>query len=120
MQNPYDFAHSLARSIRRSDVYKELQEAQQEVENNPKFKEMLINFRKLQMEVQSLIMQGKEPTPEKKEHMEKLTMAVQGVPAIMKYLQAEERFGIFMNDIQKIILEPANDLFKKWETKAEK
>ncbi|WP_168188602.1 YlbF family regulator [Thermoflavimicrobium daqui] len=111
MQNAYDLAHQLARTIRKSNVYQEWKEAYQEVEDNPKYKEMISTFRKTQVEMQQLLLEGKQPSEEQQEQMKKLSMAIQGVPAIIKCLQAEERFGILMNDLQKIIYEPAKELF---------
>jgi cell fate (sporulation/competence/biofilm development) regulator YlbF (YheA/YmcA/DUF963 family) len=113
MQNPYDSAHQLARSIRQSEIYRELQEAQQEIENNPKYKEMISTLRQTQLELQNLSLQGKELPKEKKEQVEKMMLAIEGIPPLIKYLQAEERFGILINDIQKIVFEPVNDIFKE-------
>ncbi len=110
MENPYDRAHELARSIRASDVYRELKTAKEEVKSNPKFEEMLSAFRKKQQEVQLLHFQGKKPSPEMNDELNKLMTAIQGVPALTKYLRAEERFAVLLNDIQKIIMEPAEEL----------
>lgn len=115
MVNPYDRAHELARSIRASEVYQELKAAKEEVKSNPKFEEMLETFRKKQQEVQLLHMQGKQPSPEMNDELKLLVTAIQGIPALTKYLQAEERFAVLLNDIQRIIMEPVEELLGKPE-----
>ncbi|MGA9172858.1 MAG: YlbF family regulator [Thermoactinomyces sp.] len=113
MVNPYDHAHQLARSIRASQPYQDMKEAKRKLEENPKFREMLEKFTGMRLNMQTLYMQGKEPSPEQKEEMEKLTTAIQGVPAITAYLQAEERLMVLLQDLQRIIMEPVEDLFGK-------
>ncbi|MBA4495253.1 YlbF family regulator [Paenactinomyces guangxiensis] len=115
MANPYDHAHELARSIRASDVYQQLKEIQTEIKNNPTHQEMLDTFRRKQQEYQAYMMQGKEPTAEMTEQLQTLMTAIQGIPALTKYLQAEERLGVLLNDIQRILMEPVDELLGKRE-----
>jgi cell fate (sporulation/competence/biofilm development) regulator YlbF (YheA/YmcA/DUF963 family) len=113
MVNPYDHAHQLARSIRASQQYLEVKEAKRKLEENPKFREMLDKFTEKRLQMQTLYLQGKQPSPEQSEEMEKLSTAIQGVPAITAYLQAEERLMILLQDLQRIIMEPVEDIFGK-------
>ncbi|WP_165873704.1 YlbF family regulator [Baia soyae] len=110
MNNPYDFAHGLARSLRESDVFVEMKKLKSEIESNESYKEMLKGYHQLHIEMQTVRMQGIEPTDEFKERAEKTTLAIQGIPVIMQYLQAEERLSILLNDIQKIMLEPVQEI----------
>lgn len=113
MNNPYDRAHELARSLRASEVYQQLKSARAEVESNPKFVEMLDTFRQKQQEMQILLMKGEQPATEMTEQMQTLMTAIQGVPALTKYLQAEEQLGILLSDIQRILMEPVEELLGK-------
>jgi cell fate (sporulation/competence/biofilm development) regulator YlbF (YheA/YmcA/DUF963 family) len=80
---------------------------------NSTYKNILDSFRQMQQEIQILYMQGQQPSAEMNEKAQKLMTAIQGVPAITKYLQAEERFGILLNDIQRILMEPVEELVGK-------
>lgn len=110
MNNPYDYAHGLARAIKQSDVYLEMKKLKTEIEANESYKEMLKGYHQLHIEIQTIRMQGIEPSDEFKERAEKTTLAIQGIPVIMQYLQAEERFSVLLNDIQKIMLEPVQEI----------
>jgi cell fate (sporulation/competence/biofilm development) regulator YlbF (YheA/YmcA/DUF963 family) len=113
MVNPYDRAYELARSIRESDAYRQLKEAKTQLDENPKFREMLESWSAKRQEFLSLELQGKEPSSEQKEEMNKLMTAIQGVPAIVRFLEAESRFSVLMTDLQRIIMEPMEEIFGK-------
>lgn len=113
MINPYDDAHQLARSIRASEYYQTLLKAKQEVDKNPTFRNMLTDLHNQQMEMERWVLEGKEPTPEQKEKLETLGRAIQGVPVLVKYLDAEQHFHAFFSDIQRIIMEPVQQLWNE-------
>ncbi|MFC7442819.1 YlbF family regulator [Laceyella putida] len=113
MVNPYDHAHQLARSIRASEYYQALLEAKRQVEENPTVHDMLTDLHKKQAEMERLALEGKEPTPEQKEALEKLGTVIQGVPVLMRYLEAEQRFHVFLSDLQRIIMEPVQQLWNE-------
>lgn len=110
MTNPYDHAYGLARAIRQTNEFTTLQHLKKQIEENETYKEMLLSYHQLHIEIQTIRMQGIDPTPEFKERAEKTTLAIQGIPVIMEYLQAEERFSILVNDLQKIVLEPVQEI----------
>ncbi|MDQ0416726.1 cell fate (sporulation/competence/biofilm development) regulator YlbF (YheA/YmcA/DUF963 family) [Croceifilum oryzae] len=110
MENPYDFAYGMVNAIRESDVYLELKKLKSELETNESYKEMLKGYHQLHITMQKIRMQGIEPTDEFKEGAEKITLAIQEVPVIMQYLQAEERFGATMKDLQTIMLAPVQEI----------
>ena len=60
--NPYDHAHNLARALKESSEYRGLLEAKKKLEADPKNKEMLLDFRRCQWEME-------KPKPFKKKLM---------------------------------------------------
>lgn len=50
--NHYDYAHNLARALKESEEYQAMLKAKEQMEADPKNKEMLLEFRKFQWEMQ--------------------------------------------------------------------
>ncbi|MBA4602798.1 YlbF family regulator [Thermoactinomyces mirandus] len=119
MENPYDLAHELARSLQASSVCRDVKKAQDRLDENPKYKEMLQTFARKRMEMETLYLQGKEPTDEQKEEMKTLMTAIQGVPAITEYLAAEERLRVMLMDLDHIIFEPVKQILGSFLKKEE-
>lgn len=70
--NPYDKVHELVRAMKDSEEVKEYLAIKEEVYKDEKSKELIKEFREKQMEVQSLLMQGKEAETEKMEKLQNL------------------------------------------------
>jgi cell fate (sporulation/competence/biofilm development) regulator YlbF (YheA/YmcA/DUF963 family) len=103
MVNVHDYAHSLARALKESQEYRAFKAARERIEQKPAAKEMVADFHKKQLELQSLALQGKEPSQQQKEALERLYGVLQGDPDVRDYLLAEQRLALLMNDIYKII-----------------
>ncbi len=119
MENPYDLAHQLARSLQDSSVYQDVKKAQNRLDDNPRHKEMLQTLARKRMEMESLYLQGKEPTDKQKEEMATLMTAIQGIPAITEYLEAEERLRVLIMDMEHIIFEPVKQIMGSFLKKEE-
>lgn len=113
MSNIYDHAHALARAIKDSDVYKQLKIIQTEVNEEPSTKEMLEDFRKKQLDLQMKQLQGEEIPQAEMDKIQKLFQVIQLNPKINRLLELEQRFGVLMEDINKIIAEPFKDLYEE-------
>lgn len=103
MINVHDYAHNLARALRESPEVRSFSAAKAKIKGNSPAEQMVADIHKRQMELQTLAMQGKEPSPEQKEALERLYGVIQGHPDVRDYLMAEQRLGILLNDIYKII-----------------
>ncbi len=101
--NVYDQAHALAKSLKESDEYKQYQKAKEKLEEDEKAKEMLLEFRKFQYEVQMEQFEKKEVAQEKAEKLKKMYEAINMNSVIKEYLSAEYRFGKMMADVSKIL-----------------
>ena len=101
--NVYDRAHALARAMKESEEYREYLEAKEKLEEDEKAKEMLVDFRNYQLEIQKEQMDGKQVNKEEGEKLKKMYEAINLNQTVKNYLAAEYRFGKMMTDISKII-----------------
>lgn len=103
MVNVYDYAHSLARALKESDEYRTLQSTRNRLKAKPSAEEMVRDFHKKQIDLQTLMMQGKEPPKEQREALERLYAVIQGDSDVREFLMAEQRFSVILNDVYKIL-----------------
>jgi len=101
--NPHDAAHMLAKSLRESVDFKELKDTQAELKTDQSARNMLLDFRKEQLEVQKQQFSGVEIAPEQEEKLEKLYEVINMNNTIKRFLQAEYRVAVLLRDIHKII-----------------
>jgi cell fate (sporulation/competence/biofilm development) regulator YlbF (YheA/YmcA/DUF963 family) len=110
--NLYDHAHNLACALKESGEYKGLLEAKKKLEADPKNKEMLLEFRRCQWEMEKAKAFQKDVDEITKRRIEQLGELVNANPTVQEYLMAEFRFGQIMSDIQKILSEAISEWFK--------
>lgn len=110
--NIYDKAHELARALRESTEYQDMKAAQGQVNADPDAKRMLEDFRGRQMEFQSKMMSGEMPPQDEMEKMQKLYEVLGLNASIRKLFEAERRLTVIMEDVQRIIAEPLQDVFQ--------
>lgn len=103
--NVYDQAHQLARAIKNSNEYKEFQKLDDEISKVPELRNMILDFRKRQIEIQSEQIMGKEPDKEKLEKIKELFEIINKDPKAREYFNAELRLSQMMADISKILSE---------------
>lgn len=101
--NVYDSAHSLGKTLKDSNEYKEYLDMHNKVISNNKTKEMIGDFRKKAMELQMLQMSGKEIDKDKINQIKALEDVLMANPLISDYFKAEMRFSQMMNDVYKIL-----------------
>jgi len=112
MANPYDLANELVEALRQTKEYQRILQIQKEIEKNEKLDKMLNQYRAIQVEIQTLQLQGQQPSPEVEEKVKKLTDIIQEIPLLKQYLDAEEEFGEIFQDVQQIVMRPVIDLFE--------
>ena len=110
--NPYDKVHELVKAIKESEQVKEYLALKEELYKNEKSKEMIKNFREKQVEVQSLLMQGKEAEPEKMEKLQSLYQILASDLKIKEFFDKEVQFDVLLSDIYKIIGEALKDIIE--------
>jgi cell fate (sporulation/competence/biofilm development) regulator YlbF (YheA/YmcA/DUF963 family) len=108
--NPYDAAHRLARALQESTEFTGYREAQAALKSDPGAREMLMDFRAQQLNLQRQKLSGLELAPEQEEKLEKLYHVITMNLTIKHFLEAEYRLGVLMGDIHKVIGEASAEL----------
>ncbi len=108
--NPYDAAHTLAKAIRESNELKELKAAREALKADETAKNMLKDFRKEQIDLQHKKMTGLEIPKESEEKLARLFEVVNMNNLVKRYMDAEYRIAIMMDDVQKIISEATAEI----------
>ena len=101
--NPHDAAHNLAKALRESADFKELKDVQVALKADQSARSMLLDFRTEQLEMQKQQISGVSVSPEQEEKLEKLFAVINMNLTIKRFLQAEYRVNILLQDVNKII-----------------
>lgn len=102
--NVYDHAHSLARAIRESEECRGYINALQKLKEDKAAFDMLLDFRKEQLELQKRKLSG-EDIAGQEEKLAKLYDVINLNIYIRDFLASEYRFARMMADIEKILAE---------------
>ncbi|WP_442601485.1 YlbF family regulator [Paenibacillus sp. KN14-4R] len=108
--NLHDKAYELAKAIRSCPEYQAMHAAKEKVEADADSKKMLEDFRTRQAELQNQMMTGQMPEEEEMQKLQKLFEVVGLNPVIAELFDAERRLSVMMEDVQKIIAAPFQDL----------
>jgi cell fate (sporulation/competence/biofilm development) regulator YlbF (YheA/YmcA/DUF963 family) len=111
MANVYDVAYDLEKALRNSEDFQALKNSYDEVNNNPETKELFGKFRDIQVNLQQKQMSGQEVTQEEIEEAQKLFADVQQNETISKLMAAEQRMSMIINDLNKVITKPLEELY---------
>ncbi len=109
--NPYDAAHKLAKSLKESEEFKELIKAQKEIKADETAKKMLLDLRSKQMELQRQKLSGIEVSNEQEEKLKKLLEVVNMNMVAKRFLEAEYKVAVLLQDVQKIIGEATDRIY---------
>lgn len=101
----YDLAHKLAEQLQKADEYQEYKKLRQEVLNDENTHKMLLEYQDLSLKVNSAKAMGQETNKEDEQRLEKLQELIGMNNTARRYLEAESRIGIMLQDIQKIMVQ---------------
>ena len=105
MQNVYDLAHELVRSLKETDQYKDFMDAKKSLDANPQISAMMNDFQNKSMEFQTRMMSGQEPDGDAMDQIQKLYGIVMSDPLASTYFNAQMQLQTILGDIFKIISE---------------
>jgi len=111
VMNVYDQAHELARTLKQSEEYQALLKVRERLDQDPNNREMLVDFRKHQWEIEEERALGKEVPDERVNQMEQLAKLVSLNPTLKDYLSVEFVFARLMTDVQKILSDSLSEWF---------
>ncbi|MDF7638502.1 YlbF family regulator [Lactobacillus sp. ESL0791] len=111
MINIYDSANQLATDLQQIDEYKALEKAIKGIKDNPTSLALFKKMDELQSKIVSAQQAGKTLSDEEQKEYQKLSEEVQKDAGIVQLLQAEQGLYKTIDDVQKAITKPINDLY---------
>ncbi|MGY3703634.1 hypothetical protein BW731_06635 [Vagococcus martis] len=109
--NIYDSANQIEREIRQMDEFLALSSAFDAVKADQEAFELFKAFQELQMTLQQKQMQGEEFSDEDAQKAQEMAEKVQGEALIQDLMQKEQAFSMIVNDLNRIIMQPVQDLY---------
>lgn len=101
--NVYDKANELARELKNTPEVVEYTEAVKKIGANETNKKMVEDFRRKQMELYTIQMQGMEPSKEQMDSITNLWNVIGLNPEIRSFMESEMKFSRLWEDIMKIL-----------------
>ena len=108
MQNVYDLAHELARSLKETDQFKDYASLTKKMDQEPQLKSMMDDFQAKSMTLQAQMMTGQEQDAELLAQVQSLYGIVMSDPAASAFMQAQLALSQIVSDIYQIIGEAVN------------
>lgn len=106
--NIYDEANNLAKAIRESNEYINYHNAKNKLAENNKHLKMVKDFMKMQFELQSMQLMGKEVPEKQIESLNSMYTNLMSISDIAEFFQVQRTFGTIIQDVTKIIGEVAD------------
>ncbi|MBQ2059271.1 MAG: YlbF family regulator [Firmicutes bacterium] len=103
MQNVYDIAHELVRSLKETDQFKNYKAAKAKLDSNEQLSKMIADLQEKSMQMQARMMTGEKPSDEEMQQYQSLYGIVLQDPLAAEYLQSEMAFSQIVADIYGII-----------------
>ena len=101
--NVYDQAHQLAKAIRESEEFKQLEKKKKQIEENPELDKAIKDFMGKQLELQTMQMMGQSVDESAFQQLQQLSVVLMQDPLAANYLQCQMRFTMMMSDVYKIV-----------------
>ncbi|MBW8349628.1 YlbF family regulator [Bacillus sp. IITD106] len=109
--NLYDYAYELENALRNSEEYVHLKNMYAAVENDEIAKSMFDAFRNVQMQLQQKQMEGRDITETEVLEAQEIANRVQGNEKVTRLMEAEQRMSMSINELNKIIMRPLDELY---------
>ena len=103
MENVYDLAHALARSLKESEQYRHYQQMKSKISENEDLSNMINDFQEKNMAMQTQQMLGTVPPEELVGQVQSLYQIVMSDPLAAQYFQSEIAFTQVVSDIYGIL-----------------
>lgn len=113
--NIYDSANQIEREIREMDEFKTLQAAFEAMKAETESFELFKQFQELQIDLQQKQMQGIEFSEEDAKQAQEMATKVQETAVIQELMQKEQAFSMIINDLNRIIMKPVQELYDMGE-----
>jgi len=109
--NIYDIAYTLQNALKEQPEFQSLQSLYKQVLADPVAKPLFAEFQKFQMTLQQKMMQGQQITQQESAHAQALFTQASQNPLIAQVMQTEQRLNTVIQDLNKIVLKPLEELY---------
>lgn len=111
--NIYDLAYELEQALKNGREYTTLQAKYEEISKDPAAKKLFDQFRNIQMKLQEKQMTGQNISQNEVQEAQSVAAMVQQNQKIVQLMDAEQQMSIAINEINKIIMKPLDELYGK-------
>lgn len=111
MANVYDVAYDLENALRDSEDFRSLKNLFDTVNNDESSKRLFDNFRQTQFELQQKQMMGQDISEEEVQKAQQQFQLIQQHETISKLMEAEQRMTMIINELNKVIMKPLEELY---------
>ncbi|WP_102347470.1 YlbF family regulator [Bacillus sp. Marseille-P3661] len=111
MANIYDVAYNLEQALKESEDFKQLKSLYDQINSDASSKRLFDSFRDTQLQLQQKQMMGQEITEEEVQKAQQQFNLIQQHDTISKLMEVEQRMSVIINDINKIIMKPLEELY---------
>ena len=111
MINIYDSANQVAADLQKLDEFKALENAVHAVKNNEESAALFKQMDEMQTKIINSQTEGRDFPKDLEEDYKKLNEKVQKNDQILQLLQAEQAVSKTIEDVQRTITKPVNDLY---------
>ena len=108
--NPYDKVNELIESIKSSGEVKAYLAIKEELYKDEATKNLIREFREKQIEIQNLMIQGKEAEQEQMEKLQSLYVTLTSNVRVKEFFDKEVAFDVLLSDIYKIMGEGLKEI----------
>ncbi len=109
--NIYDEANRLESALRQSDEYNAVKTHFEAINHHPESKQLFDEFRNIQLTLQEKQMNGQEITEEDIASANNVAAKIEQDNNISQLMQAEQRMSQIIEDLNRIIMKPLQDLY---------
>ncbi len=108
--NPYDKVRELVEAIKSSEEVKSYLNLKEEIYKDDVTRNTIKEFREKQIEIQNMMIQGKESDQEKMEKLQSLYVTLTSNIKVKEFFDKEVAFDVMLADIYKIMGEGLKDI----------
>lgn len=117
--NIYDAANQLESDLRKTDEFKNLETVFENLKADEEASKLFDDFRVIQQTLQQKQMTGQEITEEDAKQAQELSAKVGENETLANLIEAEQRVGQVIEEINQIALKPIQELYQKHQPQAE-
>lgn len=119
MKNIYDIAYDLEKALREQPAFLSLKEAYEAVQSDEEAKNLFAEFTQVQQELQMKQMSGEGLSEEYIEKAQEIAGRASTNERIQNMMTAEQQLSVVIEDINKIIVKPLQDMYADSESTEE-